>query len=98
MLVLLSARSLTAVGAVINFETGHVIFRNLEADRGITGTQSTGHLWMDLFELMPVVSKKPLSLLGHVKSGANVGSMSRSSKAHVLAAHSNSCTDSQRTS
>ena len=33
----------------------------------------TGHLWMDLFEQMPVVSNNPLSLLGHMKSGANVG-------------------------
>ena len=33
----------------------------------------TGHLWMDLFEQMPVVSESPLSLLGHVKTRANVG-------------------------
>ena len=56
----------------------------------------TGRLWMDLFELMPVVSDNPLSLLGPLKSGANVGWMSRNSNALVLVAHNNSCTDSQR--
>ena len=58
----------------------------------------TGHLWMDLFEPMPVVSDYPVSLLGHVKSGVNVGLMSRNSKVHVLVAHNDSCTDSQRAS
>ena len=53
---------------------------------------------MDLFEGMPVVSDDPMSLLGPVKSGANVGLMSPNSKAHVSVAHNNSCTNSQRTS
>ena len=52
---------------------------------------------MDLFEQMAVVSYNPFSFLGHVKSRANVGLMSRNSKAHVLVAHNCSCADSQRT-
>ena len=67
--VLLSAKSLTALGAVINFETGQAIFRNLEPETVVQLDRSpTGHLWMDLFEQMPVVSENPLSLLGHVKT------------------------------
>ena len=79
--VLLSAKSLTALGAVINFETGQAIFRNLEPETVVQLDRSpTGHLWMDLFERMPVVSKNPLSLLGQVKTRANVGWMSENSK------------------
>ena len=53
---LLSAKSLTALGAVINFETGHAIFRNLEPETVAQLERSPfGHLWMDLFEHMPVV-------------------------------------------
>ena len=47
-----------------------------------------------MFEQMPVVSDIPLSLLGHVKLGINVGSMSQNSKAQVLVAR----TVSQRSS
>ena len=50
---------------------------------------------MDLFEQMPVVSNDPLSLFGHMKSGANVGLTSKTPKAHVLVAHNDSCTGSQ---
>ena len=46
---------------------------------------------------MPVISNNPLSLLGQVKHGTNVGLMSRHSKAHVLIAHNDSCPDSERT-
>ena len=52
---------------------------------------------MDLFKQMPVVSDNPLSLLGPVRLRANVGLMSRNSKARVLVAHNNACTNSQRT-
>ena len=77
VLVLLSAKSLAALGAVINFEMGHAIFRNLERETAVQLERSpTGHLWMDLFEQMPVLSDNPLSLVGPVKSGANVGLMS----------------------
>ena len=49
--VLLSAKSLTALGAVIHFKTGHAIFRNLEPETVVQLERSpTGHLWMDLFE------------------------------------------------
>ena len=97
--VLLSVNSVMALGAVIIFETGHAIFRNPEPENMVQPERSpTGHMWMDLFEQMPVVSDNPLSLLGHVKSGANVGLMLRNSEAHVLIVHNNSCTDSQRTS
>ena len=62
--VLLSVKSLTALGAVINFETGHAIFSNLEPETVVQLERSpTGQLWMDLFEHMPVVSDNPLSLL-----------------------------------
>ena len=53
---LLSAKSLTALGAVINFETGHATFRNLEPETVVQLERSpTGHLWMNLFEQKPVV-------------------------------------------
>ena len=98
VLVLLSAKSLAALGAVINFETDHAIFRNLEPETVVQLERSpTRHLWMDLFGQMPVVSNNPLSLLGQVKHGAHVELMLRNSKANVLFAHSNSCTHSQRT-
>ena len=90
--VLLSAKSL-------NFETGQAIFRNLELGTVVQLERSpTGQLWMDLFERMPVVSHNPLSSLGQVKPVANVGLMSRNSKAHVLVARNDSCIDSHRTS
>ena len=95
MPVLLSAKSLTAWRAVINFETGYAVFRNLQPEAVVQMERSLmGHLWMDLFEQMPVVSDNPLSLFGPVKSRANVGLMSRNSRAHVLVAHNNSCIDS----
>ena len=51
VLVLLSAKSLTALGAVINFETGHAIFRNLEPDTVVQLERSCpGHFWIVLFE------------------------------------------------
>ena len=60
--VLLSAKSLTALGAVINFETGHAIFRNLDPGMVVQLERTpAGHLWTDLFEQMPVVSGNPLS-------------------------------------
>ena len=44
--VLFSAKSLTALGAVIDFETGHSIFRNLEHETGVQLERSPmGHLW-----------------------------------------------------
>ena len=98
MPALLSAKALTALGAVINFETRHAIFRNLEPETVVQERSPTGHLCMGLFEQMPVVSDHRLSLSSPVKSGANVGFMSRNSKAHVWVAHNNSCTDPQRTS
>ena len=53
----MSAKSLTALGAVINFETAHSIFRDLEPETVVQLERSpTGHLWLDLFERMPVVS------------------------------------------
>ena len=59
--VLLSAKSLSALEAVINFETDHAIFRNLEPEAVVQLERSpTGHLWMDLFEQMPVLSDNPL--------------------------------------
>ena len=45
---------------------------------------------MDLFDQVPVVSDNPLSLLGQVKPGANVGLMSKNSKAQVLVARTDS--------
>ena len=87
------------VGAVINFETTHAIFGNLEPETVAQLERSpTGLLWMGLFEEMPVVRDDPLSLSGPVKSRADVGLMTRNSKAHVSVDHHNSCTDSQRTS
>ena len=95
---LLSAKSHTALGAVIHFETDHAIFRNLEPETVVQLERSpTGHLWTDLFEQMPVISNNPLSLLRQVKHGTHVGLMSRNSKRRVLAAHNDSCPDSQRT-
>ena len=91
MPVLLSAKSPTALGAVINFETGHAIFRSLEPEPVVQlDRRPTGHLWFDLFGQMPVVRHNPLSLSGLAKSGANVGLMSRNSNAHVLVAYNNS--------
>ena len=63
VLVLLSAESLSALGAVINLETGHAIFRNLEPENVVQLERSpSGRSWMDLFEQMPVISNHPLSL------------------------------------
>ena len=63
VLVLLSAKSLLALGTMINFETGHAIFRNLEPGTVVQLQRSpTGHLWMDLLEQMSVASNSPLSL------------------------------------
>ena len=51
VLVQLFAKSLSALGAVINFETGHAVFRNLEPETVVQLERSpAGHLWMDLFE------------------------------------------------
>ena len=33
----------------------------------------TGNVWMDLFDQMLVISHNPLSLLGQVEHGTNVG-------------------------
>ena len=97
--VLLSAKSLTALGAIINFEIGHAVFRNLEPENvAQLERRPTGHLWMELFEQLPVVNDNPLSSLGQAKHVANVGLMSRNSQAHVLVAQKDSCTDSQRAS
>ena len=47
--VLWSAKSLTALGAVINFETGHAIIRNLEPETVVQLERTlTGHLWIFL--------------------------------------------------
>ena len=79
---------------MINFETGHAIFRKLEPEAVVLLEHSpTGHLWMDLLEQMPVISNNPLSLLGQVKHGTNVGLMSRHSKAHVLIAARTNASD-----
>ena len=49
--VSLSAKSLTALGTMIKFETGHAIFRNLEPRTVVQLQRSpTGHLWMNPFE------------------------------------------------
>ena len=46
VLVLWSAESITALGAVIDFETGHSIFRNLEHETGVQLERSPmGPLW-----------------------------------------------------
>ena len=61
LLVLLLAKSLNALGAIINLETGHAIFRNLEPETVVQLERGlTGRLWMDLFEQVPVVSDNPL--------------------------------------
>ena len=85
--VLSSAKSLNALGAVINFETGHAMFPNLEPETVVLLERSpTGHLWMDLFEQMPLVSDNPVSLLGLSQLGTNVGLRSGSSKAQIFVA------------
>ena len=62
--VLFSARSLSALGAVINFETCQAVLRNLEPETLVLLERSpTGHLSMDLFEQMPVVSDNPCRCL-----------------------------------
>ena len=70
--VLLSAKSLIALGAVINFEMGHAIFRNLEAETVVQMERSFVGPVDGSVEQMPVVSDNPLSLLGPVKSVAHV--------------------------
>ena len=53
---------------------GHAIFRNLKPETVVQLDRSpTGHLWMDLFEQMPVLSENSLSLLGQSKPGAKIG-------------------------
>ena len=82
--VLLSAKSLSALGVVINFETGHAVFRNLEPDSVVQLERSpTGHLWMELSEQMPVVIDNSSSLLGESQSETKVRRMSDKSKAQV---------------
>ena len=62
---LLSAKSLSTRRAANNIETGQAVFRNLEPETVVQLERSpTGHLWMDLFEQMPVVSDNPLLLPG----------------------------------
>ena len=82
--LLLSAKSLSTWRATINFETGQAVFRNLEPETVVQLERSpTGHLWMDLFEQMPVVSDNPWPLLGESQSEKKVGRMSENSKAQV---------------
>ena len=65
VLVLLSAKSLAALGAVVNVETSYVISPQLEAESLVQLERSpTGHLSMDLFEQKCVISHDPTSLLG----------------------------------
>ena len=46
-----------------------MIFRNLEPATVVQLERSpTGHLWMDLFDQMPVISNNPLSLLSGVST------------------------------
>ena len=85
--VLFSAKSLSALGAVINFGTCQAVFRNLEPETVVLLERSpTGHLSMDLFEQMPVVSDNPLSLLGELQLDTKVGRTPRDSKTEVLVA------------
>ena len=71
--VSLSAKSLTALGTMINFETGHAIFRNLEPRTVVQLQQSYGTLVDESVRTMPVVSNSPWSLFGLVKQGTHVG-------------------------
>ena len=55
--VLLSAKSLATLGAVVNFETNRTIFRKLEPKTVVQlERSSTGHWWMDLFEQTRVIN------------------------------------------
>ena len=56
VLVLLFAKSLAALGAVISSVTGYAIFRNLQPEAVVQERSPTGHWWMYLIEPMPVHS------------------------------------------
>ena len=63
--VVVSAKSLPELGAVINFETGPAIIRNLELKNVVKMERNpAGHLWMNLSEQMPVDSDNHLSFSG----------------------------------
>ena len=88
-------KSLSELGAVINFETGPAVIRDLEPQTVVQLERSLAeHLWMDVFEQMPVNSDNHMSVLGMLQLKTKVDWMSRNSKTQVLAAR----TDSQHTS
>ena len=82
--VMLSAKSLSTRRAASNFETGQAVFRNPEPETVVQLERSlAGHMWMDLFEQMPVVSDNPVLLPGESQSDTNAGWMSENSKAQL---------------
>ena len=76
--VLLSATSLTTLGAVIIFETARTIFRKFEPKTVVQlELNPTGHWWMDLLEQMRVIIHDPETLFGQPNRGANGGAPNR---------------------
>ena len=61
--VVVLAKSLPELGAVINFERGPAIIRNLELKNVVKMERKlAGHLWMNLSEQMPVDSDNRMSI------------------------------------
>ena len=92
--VLLSATSLTTLGAVIIFETARTIFRKFEPKTVVQlELNPTGHWWMDLLEQMRVIIHDLETLFGQPNRGANGGSALEDTTEQVLDNHPESlCT------
>ena len=83
--VLVSAKSLSERGAVINFETSPAVIRNLEPQTVVQLERSSaGHLWKNWSGQMPVDSDNNMSVLGQLRLKTIVDWTSRKSKPHVL--------------
>ena len=85
---LVVCKSLSAQGAGINFETGQAVFRNLEPETVVQLERRwTGHLWMDLFEQMPLISDNPLSLSDNCSKNKNWWDIARFKNASACSTH-----------
>ena len=69
--ILLSAKALRSLGAIVNFATGQAVMQQLNARKVVQLERSDiDHLWFSLFEEMPTVSTDPYDLIdgGHTEN------------------------------
>eukprot|EP00969_Alexandrium_andersonii_P326658 14434262-Alexandrium_andersonii.AAC.1 len=61
--ILISRKSLRALQATVNFANGRAVFGAIDPETVVQLDESPGgHLWMDLFQPMPVVGRAPAAL------------------------------------